>query len=80
MNISITRVSIESEVTCDHCSNIHFIAVDDGDTYFSESQMADAVTERLSDEGWDEDLCPDCVFDRDNPEDDEYEDDEEEDN
>lgn len=68
MNINITRVSIEAEVSCSHCGNTHHMSVDDGDTYFSESQMEDAVTERLSDEGWEGDLCPDCVYYRDNPE------------
>jgi hypothetical protein len=70
MDIEITEVSVEAEVTCNHCGGTHFISVNDGDTYFSESQMADAVTERLSDEGWDDELCPDCVWDRDHPEED----------
>lgn len=66
MNIEIYRVSFEAGVTCDHCGNAHDVYVDDGDTYFSESQMEQAVIERLTD--WDGDLCPDCVYDRDNPE------------
>lgn len=74
MDITITEVSFEAEVTCEHCNNVHFIAVNDGDTYFSESQMADAVTERLSDEGWDDDLCPDCVWNREHPEEEDQED------
>lgn len=71
MDINITQVTVEAEVTCDYCGNNHLITVRDGDTYFSESQMADAVTERLyDDEGWEDELCPDCVFDRDNPDED----------
>ena len=71
MDIRIVQVSVEAELLCDGCDGIYYFSVDDGDTYFSESQMIDAVAERIGDDGWDEDLCPDCVADRDNPEDEE---------
>lgn len=70
MDIAITQVAIEAEVSCETCGNTHFVPVDDGDTYFSESQMIDAVAERLSGQGWEDELCPDCVFDRDHQEED----------
>jgi hypothetical protein len=70
MDINITRVSVEAQIRCAHCGNTDHITVDDGDTYFSESQMVDAVIERLSDEGWDGDMCEECVYNRDNPDDD----------
>lgn len=66
MNIEIYRVAVEAVVTCDHCGTAHDVSVDDGDTYFSEAQMEQAVIESLTD--WDGNLCPDCVYDRDNPE------------
>ena len=68
MDIRIVRVSVDAELTCDSCGGVYDFSVDDGDTYFSESQMIDAVAERIGDDGWDEDLCPDCVDERDNPE------------
>lgn len=69
MDIAIVRVSVDAELTCDGCDRVYDFTVDDGDTYFSESQMVDAVAERIGDDGWDEDLCPDCVSERDNTED-----------
>ena len=67
LSINITRVTVDAEITCDHCGATYFLTVDDGDTYFSESQMVDAVTERLGDEGLDE-FCPNCVSNHYDPE------------
>ena len=74
MEVEITRVELDAEVTCKHCGTKHSIYVDANDVYFSESQMVDAVVERLREEDWDGEFCPDCVYQRELEEDDYKED------
>lgn len=71
MEVVIQSVAVDAEVICEHCGTGHNVYVDDGDTYFSEDQMVNAIVDRLDWEGWDKDLCPDCVFERDNPDEEE---------
>lgn len=61
MNVTITRVTVSAEITCEKCGETDWFDVDDGDVYFSESQMIDAVTERM--DGWDTDegICRECM-------------------
>jgi hypothetical protein len=74
MEVEITRVALEAEVTCKHCGKKHNIYLDDGDVYFSESQMVDAIVDRLDWVDWDGEFCPDCVYQRELEEDDYKED------
>ena len=70
MDVVIQSVAVDAEVICGHCGSKHHVYVEDGDTYFSEDQMVNAIVDRLDWEGWDKDLCPDCVDERNNPEED----------
>lgn len=70
MEIIIKSVALNADVICEHCGTSHHFYLDDGDTYFSEDQMVNAIVDRLDWVDWDNDLCPDCVYERDNPEED----------
>jgi len=70
MEVVIQSVAVNAEVTCGHCGSKHHVYVEDGDTYFSEDQMVNAILDRLDWEGWDKEFCPDCVYQRENPEED----------
>ena len=80
MEVEITRVALEAEVTCKHCGKKHDIYLDDNDVYFSESQMVDAIVDRLRWLDWDGEFCPDCVYQRELEEDDYLEEDDRKEN
>ena len=69
MDIEITHTKLTAMATCSRCDGFESVEVDDGDAYFSEEHMLEAVADAFDPE-WDteEGLCPECVYDRDNPE------------
>ena len=70
MDINITRVCLVAEVTCAQCGHSEEAEVNEEDVFFSEEQMEEAVLlyGRIDDWDTEDGLCPDCVYDRDNPE------------
>lgn len=73
MDIRITQVCLVAEVTCSHCGESEEVEVNEQDVFFSEEQMEEAVLlyGRIDDWDAEDGLCPGCVYDRDNPEEEE---------
>jgi len=63
MEVKITNVAIEAMVTCKGCGD-NWVTVDEGDCFFSEEQMIEAI-ETYALDGWDldEGICPICKED-----------------